>query len=1084
MFKNRYLIYLIPIIFLFFTSCKNNTTNRNQSHLFNKLNASATKINFKNKLTEDEAHSIINYIYFYNGGGVSAGDINNDGLTDLYFVSNQGHNKLYINKGNLLFEDITETAKVSGASDWNTGSTMIDVNNDGLLDIYVCAVTGLLDFKGKNELFINNGDGTFSEKGAEYNLDFKGYSTQSYFFDYDKDGDLDVYIVNHAVHTNLSYGKASQRQKRAPLVGDVLLQNNNGKFKNVSNKANIYGGANGYGLSASISDFNNDGWDDIYVCNDFHEDDYYYINNQDGTFTEQLNESFSTISRFSMGSDAADINGDGFTDLITLDMLPNKETTLKETEGDEAMLNMQNNLKNLGYKDQYSRNMLQINANGSYFYETALLNKLADTDWSWAPLFADYNNDGHQDLFISNGILRRPNGLDFKKYVSSTFKKHGQNKGLVWLYKSINSMPSGKVPNQIFKGNSKNFKEKTGDWIEKKPSLSNGAVYTDLDNDGDLDLVTNNINEFARVYENTTNNSRNYISIQLNYRKKNRLGIGSKVKLFANNKLQTRQVYTSRGFLSSTDGKLHFGLDSIKKIDSIVVSWPNNKQQTFTNIKPNQNIKLDYNVANAIKMSTLKNNNEVIFREENIIEYTHKEDNYNDFFTERLIPYKISTLGPAFTIGDVDKNGFEDIFFGGASGQPATLFLNNGYNFTKSNQKQFEIDAVFEDNDASFLDVDNDGDLDLYVASGLHEKRNKNYEIDRLYLNTNGQFKKTNNKILNNPLNNSSVDFYDYDNDGDNDLFIGNLSNPDSFGASINSAILQNDGTGNFSADKKFNLNARVTSSTWIDINNDSTKDLLIASEWDAPKIYINNNGNLELQKIPKSLNGLWQSINAFDIDKDGDLDIVLGNWGDNNRFTKYIENPIEMYYGDFDGNNKKESIIAYKIDDKYYPLNTKDELASQMNIMNKRFINHKDFALQPIEKVFTKKALNKAKKSSIEILSSGYLENNKGNFDTFIKFDENLQLAPINSLDKIKINNTSNLIVTGNSLKVNTYHGGYKALKGYLVEGKNNIIELSKLGIEPLNNQIKKTAIVKMKNKNILFIVSNNGKLKSYSFK
>ena len=410
--------------------------------------------------------------------------------------------------------------------------------------------------------------------------------------------------------------------------------------------------------------------------------------------------------------------------------------------------------------------------------------------------------------------------------------------------------------------------------------------------------------------------------------------------------------------------------------------------------------------------------------------------------------------------------------------------MNNGYNFTKSNQKQFEIDAVFEDNDASFLDVDNDGDLDLYVASGLHEKRNKNYEIDRLYLNTNGQFKKTNNKILNNPLNNSSVDFYDYDNDGDNDLFIGNLSNPDSFGASINSAILQNDGTGNFSADKKFNLNARVTSSTWIDINNDSTKDLLIASEWDAPKIYINNNGNLELQKIPKSLNGLWQSINAFDIDKDGDLDIVLGNWGDNNRFTKYIENPIEMYYGDFDGNNKKESIIAYKIDDKYYPLNTKDELASQMNIMNKRFINHKDFALQPIEKVFTKKALNKAKKSSIEILSSGYLENNKGNFDTFIKFDENLQLAPINSLDKIKINNTSNLIVTGNSLKVNTYHGGYKALKGYLVEGKNNIIELSKLGIEPLNNQIKKTAIVKMKNKNILFIVSNNGKLKSYSFK
>ena len=1071
------------LIFIFFTSCDKNEK-KHQNYLFKNLSHTKSNIDFKNILTEDETHSIINYIYFYNGGGVSAGDINNDGLTDLYFVSNQGYNKLYLNKGNLTFEDITKTANVGGTSDWSTGSTMIDINNDGLLDIYVCAVTELLDFKGKNELFVNNGDGTFTEKAADYGLDFKGYSTQSYFFDYDKDGDLDVYIVNHAVHTNLSHGKASQRNKRVPLVGDVLLQNNNGIFKDVSTEAKIYGGVNGYGLSASIADFNNDGWDDIYVCNDFHEDDYYYINNQDGTFSEKLDKSFSTISRFSMGSDAADINGDGFSDLITLDMLPNDEKTLKETEGDDAMLNMQTNLKNLGYKDQYSRNMLQINANGSYFYETALQNKVADTDWSWSPLFADYNNDGHQDLFISNGILRRPNGLDFKKYVSSTFKLHGQTNGLKWLYKSINAMPSGKVSNQIFKGNSKTFKEETGHWIENNPSLSNGAIYTDLDNDGDLDLVTNNINDFASIYENTTNTSKNHLSVQLSYTQLNSKGIGAKINLFANNTQQTKQLYTSRGFLSSTEGKIHFGLDSIQKIDSILVVWPNNMQQKFTNLKSNTLHKLVYDKNNVVKYNPKEILKNSFFKEEKLISYTHQEDNYNDFFTERLIPYKVSTLGPAFAIGDIDKNGYDDVFIGGASGQPAYIYLNNGDRFTKSNQAQLEVDAEFEDNDATLFDADNDGDLDLYVATGLHSKRNKKFEVDRLYINTNGKFKKSNNKTLLNPLNNSSVDFYDYDSDGDNDLFIGNLSNPNSFGATVNSAILNNDGKGKFKANQDFNLNSRVTSSIWIDVNNDNQKDLLLATEWDAPKIYLNNNGKLELQKIQENLNGLWQSINAFDIDSDGDLDIVLGNWGDNNRLTKYIENPIEMYYGDFDGNDKKEAIIAYNIDGKYYPLNTKDELASQMNIMNKRFVNHKNFALQPIETVFTKEALDKAKKSTIEVLSSGYLENNNGNFNKFIKFEDKLQLAPINSFQGINVNGKMNLIVTGNSLKVNTYHGGYKALKGYLIKDKNNVTELSKLGINHMDNQIKKTAVVKMKNKNLLFIIANNDSLKTYSFK
>jgi len=1077
--------FLIVFIFLLCSiGCKKKTKNTPQNYLLNSISSTKTGISFKNILTEDASHSIINYIYFYNGGGVSAGDINNDGLIDLYFVSNQGDNKLYINKGNLKFEDITENANVKGSSDWSTGTTMVDINNDGFLDIYVCAVSELLDFKGHNELFVNNGNGTFTEKSKEYGLDFKGYATQSYFFDYDKDGDLDVYIVNHAVHTNLSHGSASQRENRTPLVGDVLLENKDGKFTDVSKKANIYGGVNGYGLSASIADFNNDGWDDIYVCNDFHEDDYYYINNQDGTFTEKLATSFSTISRFSMGSDAADINGDGFADLITLDMLPSDERALKETEGDDAMLHMQANLKNLGYKDQYSRNMLQINNKGTYFYETALFNKIADTDWSWSPLFADFDNDGHQDLFITNGILRRPNGLDFKKYVASTFKQHGQTEGLEWLYKSIDEMPSGKVPNQIFKGNSTKFSEKTGDWIEKNPSLSNGSLYTDLDNDGDLDLVVNNVNDFASIFENTTNSSKNYITVKLRYTEKNKEAIGAKVKVFAGKKEQIKQVYTSRGFLSSTDSKVHFGLDSTAKIDSIVVNWPNNLKQTLKNVAVNQLQTIYYSETETSLKKEVTETETLRFKKEHFISYRHEEDTYNDFFNERLIPYKVSTLGPAIAIGDIDNNGFEDIYIGAASGKTSEIYLNTGTSFKKSKQKVFEEDAAFEDTDAAFFDIDNDGDLDLYVASGIHSLRNQNYEIDRIYINTRGVFKKSTKKTLINPLNTSTINFYDYDNDGDNDIFIGNLSNPDSFGATVNSAILVNDGHGNFKADPNFILNSRVTSAVWADINGDNQKDLLIATEWDTPKIYINTNGKLSLQEIPKNLNGLWQSIAAFDIDLDGDKDIVLGNWGENNRFSKYIENPIHFYYGDLYNNTKREGIIAYNIDGQYYPLNTKDELASQMNIIHKRFLNHKDFALQPVEKVFTVEALASAKKSSIETLSSGYLENKNGKFLSFKRFENQLQVAPITSLTETTNTAKKQLLVSGNTLKVNTYHGGYTALKGFLISSIKEIKPSTSLGVEPFDNQIKETAILKMKNKKVLFVFANNDSLKTYSFK
>ena len=1078
MLKKNYLFFF-AFLFTFFYAChkKQETT----SYLLQEIPSTTSGVQFSNTLTEDENHSIINYIYFYNGGGVATGDVNNDGLPDLYFVSNQNTNKLYLNKGNLTFEDVTEKAKVGGISDWSTGVTMVDINNDGLLDIYVCAVSELLDFKGHNELFINNGDGTFSEKAKEYNLDFKGYATQAYFFDYDKDNDLDLYLVNHAIHTNLSHGKASQRNQRAPLVGDVLLQNNNGKFEDVSEIAGIFGGVNSYGLSASISDFNNDGWDDIYVCNDFHEDDYYYINNKNGTFTEQLSSAFATISRFSMGSDAADLNGDGFQDLITLDMLPNDERTLKETEGDDAMLNMQTNLKNLGYKDQFSRNMLQINSGDGYFYETAFYNAISDTDWSWSPLIADFNNDGIQDIFISNGILRRPNSLDFKKYVSSTFKKYGEKEGLNWLFNSINEMPSGSVPNQIFKGTKKQLEEKTGAWMSKTPSLSNGAIYVDLDLDGDLEIVTNNINATATILENKTKN-KNYLQVALQYKKGNTKAIGSKAILYYNGKKIKKEVYTSRGFLSAINTKLHFGLDSISNIDSLKIIWPNNKKTSLNNVKINQLLTIKYS-ENLNDYKPSKTNRKQIFTKEKLLNYVHQEDRYNDFFNEKLIPYKVSTLGPAFAVGDIDNNGFEDVFIGSASGKTSEIYLNTGNGFRKSTQVAFKDDADFEDNDAVFFDADNDGDLDLYVASGINETRNNNFEFDRLYLNTKGTFKRAKDKIIFNPLNTASVASSDFDNDGDYDVFIGNLSNPLNYGEFVNSALLNNK-DGVLNVDPKYIINSKINQATFQDINNDGFDDLLIATEWDAPLIYINNNGVLEKATIPKKLNGLWQSITAFDIDNDGDKDIVLGNWGENHKLQKYINNPIYLYYGDFDDNNKKESIIAYKVGDNYYPLNSKDELASQMNIMSKRFVNHKDFALQPIENVLTTEKLNSAVKRQIDVLSSGYLENNNGKFNAFVKLNSKLQMGPINHFLQLNVEGKPQLLVSGNSEKPATYHGYYNSFKGYLVENNTKIQPVSRLGIDAFHQQIKQTAVVEMKNKNVLFVLTNNDSLKTYTFK
>ncbi|MDN6279999.1 MAG: VCBS repeat-containing protein [Psychroflexus sp.] len=1080
---------IIPFISLLicFTACQNEKEiiakqeHFTKDYLFHQVDSSG--VDFANQITEDETHSIINYIYYYNGAGAAVGDLNNNGLPDLFFVGNTTQNKLYFNKGDMKFEDVTAQAQIKSNTSWNTGVTMVDINQDGWLDIYVCAASGVLDYDGHNELYINNQDGTFTESSAEYGLDIKSYATQAYFFDYDQDGDLDMYLVNHAVHTTYAYESAENRNLRTASVGDLLFRNDNGKFVDVSEEAQIYGGANGYGLSATLADFNQDGWTDIYVSNDFHENDYYYINNQDGTFTEQLGQAFPATSKFSMGSDAADINGDGLPDLITLDMLPEDERVLKETEGDDAMYFVQQKLKNLGYEQQFSRNMLHLNHDqGKYFSEQALLHNIADSDWSWSALFADLNNNTHQDLFITNGILRRPNDLDFRKYVASAFKGRSQEEGLKWLYKSIDQMPSGKMTNKIYEGNSATFKSRVGEWIQDTATLSNGAVYADLDLDGDLDLVINKLNGKALIYENTTDQSQNHISFKLNFKKPNREAIGARIQLYTAGKLQTKTLYKSRGFLSSVDSPLHFGLGQHHEIDSIKVIWPNQHVQKLGSLAINQRHSIRYSDESPIHHYKEKEKQDLLTLTE-ILSFTHQEDQYNDFLNEKLIPYKVSTLGPAIAVGDVNGNGYEDIYIGNASGESGRFFINTGRGFVENSSELFDNEKMYEDNAAAFIDIDQDGDLDLYVGSGINTHGIKKFEKDRLYLFENGKFIKSENKIPDNTAITSSVIAGDFNNDSYTDLFIGNLGRKNNFGARVNSYILKNNGAGKLKKSTDFKLKSRVNSAVWKDLNNDKKLDLIIATEWDAPKIFLNTENGFKEQEVPEHLNGLWQSVFIYDIDQDGDDDILLGNWGLNSKFKPSETYPLKMYYRDFDENGKTEAILAYSKNGKYYPVNSKDELGAQMNFIHKRYVKHKDYALQTMEDIFTKERLKAAELSEIHTLASGYLENKDGEFTTFVPFPQELQLGPINTFNNIKIKAENQLFVAGNSMRANNYQGPHQAFKGYYFKTLNHIEELSQIGIPALSDEVKGIHKIETENEHLILFSINNAPIKVYSY-
>lgn len=1085
---------LLMFLVLILAGCSRDQKNQEEDpSLFSIIDPGVSNLNFENQLTETNALNILDYLYFYNGGGVAIGDINNDGLPDIYFTANQERNKLFLNKGNMEFEDITASAGVAGQSSWNTGVTMADVNGDGFLDIYVSAVVGINGLRGKNELFINNGNSTFSEEGEKYGLDFQNYSSTAAFFDFDNDGDLDMYLLNHAVHTVNTYGPAEIRNKRTDESGDKLLKNENGTFIDISEEAGIFGGANGYGLGLATADFNNDGFTDIYVSNDFHEDDYYYINNGDGTFKEVLKDKFGHVSRFSMGSDVADINHDGYLDILTLDMLPEDEKVLKASMGDDPVDLHKMKIDRLNYHHQYTRNMLQINRGGEYFQEVGLFSGIAATDWSWSPLFADYDLDGYQDVFIATGIPRRPNDLDYIKYVSNEQIRQKMNTTKLVDQKALEMMPSGKVHNYVLKGEEEmRFSDKSGNWFPRDSTYSTGAAWADLDNDGDLDIVTNNINSPATLYENNSLGKSGYLKIKLAYFSPNNFGLGTKVISYSGGKKQVKQLFTSRGFQSSSEPIIHFGYgNNIQQIDSLLVIWPDGTHDKMSNLEVNQTLTINprENRQTADYQKLFPAPAPWFQKVDSIpgLDYTHKENKYVDFNRQKLIPYQISDRGPAVAVKDIDGDGLDDIFLGGSKHQSASIFLQQKGKFSEKRFASLSQDSVSEDVSAVIEDFNNNGKNDLFVVSAGGEFYGESPALkDRLYLSKEAEFEKQ--ELPPYFENGSVVKAHDYDKDGNIDVFVGGGAVSNDFGNLPKSYLLKNN-KGNFSIVKNEELQqvGMVTDAVWIDYDNDGWTDLLITGEWMSPRFFQNQQGVLkEVTKtlLDEDLNGLWQSIHPFDINNDGKMDILLGNWGLNSKLKASADSPVKMYYDDFDNNGSTETILSYERNGKYYPAAGLDDLVSQLSFLRKKYPSYMEFAGKSMDEIFEKKQLQDAGLLTVHTMASGYLLNTGGKFK-FKPFQASLQIAPITTFSSGDFNNDGKeeVLIGGNYFGVIPYHGRFDGLAGNVLTQNGTVLEGNELGLNFTQKSVRSIDVISLNGEKYLMVTLNNDKPLFYKF-
>ena len=1042
--------FIAYCLLLSLISCTNNNS------LFVSVKKNKTQINFQNNLTSTADLNILNYLYYYNGAGVAAADFNNDGLADLYFTGNQTEDKLFLNVGELQFKDITTEAHINNPFPWTTGVTTVDINNDGFLDIYICKVGKHNSITGKNLLYLNqgldkNGIPVFKESASLFGLDIVSLATQATFFDYDKDGDLDLFLMNHSLYPNSNYGKGVIRRQVDEMSGDKLYENKQGTYVDVSTQSGIFQGKIGYGLGVSIGDVTNDGYPDIYVGNDFFENDYLYINQKDKTFSEVISKDKTTLghtTHYSMGNAIADLNNDSQLDIVSLDMLPENLTTYKTSGLEFPYQTYQYYLKN-GYAPQFMQNTLHYNNGNGTFSETAYLSGIAATEWSWSPIVADYDNDGFKDLYITNGILGATNDMDYINFISNEkIQKQLATEKSQRNLELSKQIPQKKVKNYFYKNNQdKTFKNVTSTWASHSNSYSNGGTSVDLDNDGDLDLVINNINEDAFVLENSLdqNSQNSYLKIKFKGNSTNIFGIGTTVKAYYQNKVIVEENYTTKGYLSSVEPKIHLGLGDAKVIDSLEIIWSTNAHETLRDIKPNQEIVVYY--KNALKnysYEALGKQPSFFVNKDSIVDFKHKDLQSLEFNRDQIIPYASTNLGPHIAVSDINNDGLEDFFIGGGKSQSSQLFIQNKKGkFTSEQSDTFKNDAIHEDVSAVLFDANGDNFEDLLVVSGGNEFKNGAPLQPKLYINYKGKFKRDTVQFKNTETNASKVSAIDIDNDGDMDISI--LSNivPWQFGKTPTQYIFENDGQGNF---KDVTLNfgidfkesGNVTDIVWVDLNEDNFLDAIVVGYWMPIKVFMNDGKKLTLQKNTQlqKTNGWWNSIKANDFDKDGDIDFIVGNWGLNTRLKATPDEPITLYSNDFDDNGTIDPVITHFYQKQETPFASKDELVKQIPFLNKKYLSYKDFANASFTDLLPKEKIYKAYKKQIFELGSCYFEN-LGN--TTFKKHQLPFMAQISSVNDIAIDDYNNdgfmdVFLVGNNYNINTQLGKLDASHGIIL--------------------------------------------------
>ncbi|WP_405326825.1 VCBS repeat-containing protein [Leeuwenhoekiella sp. LLG6367-2.1] len=1115
---------LLALAVLLFTSCKEEATT-----LFTEMSAEDTGLVFENTLVETEDYNVMTYEYIYNGGGVAVGDLNNDGLADVYLSGNQVNNKLFLNKGDFKFEDITAKAKIDEKEGWKTGVSMADVNGDGLLDIYLCYSGNapsegftqpvVKEYAGRaNQLFINQGNDAnglpvFLEQAKEYGVDALGsFSTQAYFLDYDLDGDLDLFLLNHAnKFYNTLFNVKHLRNLRHPYYGNKLYQNQDGKFVEVSEEAGIYGTGINFGLSAAISDLNKDGLPDIFVTNDYSEQDFCYINKGDGTFKEVSKSSFGHFSKYAMGSDIADLNNDLEPDLFVVDMLPEDNYRQKALKGADNY-NRAQTLIDSGYHHQYMRNNLQINrghdpAGNLQFSEIAQLSGISNTDWSWAPLIADYDNDGLKDIFVTNGYLRDYSNLDFNNYTVNEAVQSAQEKGVpldVGLL--ISKIPATKISNYAFKNkDGLAFENTTLDWGLTIKTVSNAAAYADFDNDGDLDLIVNNLNQPILIYKNNEEKreKNNYITLQLHGADKNTNALGAKVILtLASGKTIYKEAYYVRGYQSSVQPQMTIGLGKEDKVSTLQVIWPSKKQTTLNEVTHNQKLVLNETDANAnytYKVETGKNFL-VDITEQAQLDFTHIENDYIDFNYESLIPYQLSRLGGKAAVGDVNQDGNDDVYIAGAKGQASQLYLgNDDGTLKKYNEKQgwtLPEEKYYEDSDALFFDADADGDLDLYVVSGGNEEFNGDvYYQDRLYLNDgSGMFTKAVDALPDMKFSGGVVKASDFDKDGDLDLFVGGRLSAGNYPMIPRSALLRNDSSNGkviFSSVRNYDIEqvGMVTDAVWEDIDNDSWPDLILSGEWMPITVLKNNEGQLKNETELFGLNntnGWWFSLTAGDFDGDGDIDFLAGNLGDNMQFSASETEPMRYYIQDIDNNGRIDPILTYYINGVSYPLPTRDELLGQVPTLKKKYGSYEAYAQVNTESFLTENAIKPRFTLEISHLKSSFIENlGNGKFELkalpFLAQNSAIQDFVFEDFDG---DGKKEILAAGNLFPLRVGIGRMDASFGTLLKFENNAFKISEKQNQLwLSGDIKCLNIMKFNSgKKELLVTRNDDKAQLYA--